>query len=222
MNFLNITNLSKSYGKKVLLKNVSLKCKTGEIIGIFGRNGTGKSTLLKLIFGTLKADFINLKINNKYINPNTIIASKKVAYLPQQSFLPKELTVRKIIPLMFTSGEDQDKIFYKKGIASFEKIPVGKLSIGQLRYLELLLIGNLKCDFLLLDEPFSMIEPLYKDIIAEHLLELKKDKGILLTDHYYDDVLKIADKNFVLKEGKLHSIKNETDLIKYNYLNRVD
>jgi ABC-type multidrug transport system ATPase subunit len=61
MDILEVTNLNKSYGKKHILKNISLECKTGEITGIFGRNGTGKSTLLKLIFGTVKADSILIK-----------------------------------------------------------------------------------------------------------------------------------------------------------------
>ena len=58
MDVLNISKLNKSFGKKVILKDINLDCKVGEIVGIFGRNGTGKSTLLKLIFGTIKADSI--------------------------------------------------------------------------------------------------------------------------------------------------------------------
>ena len=75
MNVLEITNINKAYGNKIILKNVNLKCKTGEIIGIFGRNGSGKSTLLKLIFGTLIADSILIKINSETISQNNIIPS---------------------------------------------------------------------------------------------------------------------------------------------------
>lgn len=218
MNFLNITNLSKSYGKKVLLKNVSLKCKTGEIIGIFGRNGTGKSTLLKLIFGTVKADSILIEINSKMFSQNAIIPSKKIAYLPQDTFLPKEQKVRDVIPLFFSNEEDLDNIFYSPQIAGFEKVRVKDLSLGQLRYLELLIIGNLHHPFLMLDEPFSMIEPIYKDVIKDLLLKLKKSKGIILTDHYYNDVLQITDRNFILKDAEKIEIKNTSDLVKYEYL----
>lgn len=219
MNLLEITNINKTYGNKIILKNVNLKCKTGEIIGIFGRNGTGKSTLLKLIFGTETADSILIKINSKTISQNNIIPSKTIAYLPQDTFLPKEQKVRDVIPLFFPNGDDQNKIFYSPQISNFEKIKVGNLSLGQLRYLEILIIGNLNHPFLMLDEPFSMIEPIYKDVIKNLLLELKESKGIILTDHYYNDVLQITNKNFVIKDGNKIEIKNKEDLVKYEYLN---
>ncbi|CAH8285635.1 ABC-type multidrug transport system ATPase subunit [Mariniflexile fucanivorans] len=219
MDLLNITNLNKSYGNKPILKNISLDCKTGDIIGIFGRNGTGKSTLLKLIFGTVKANSIIIKINSNIFSQKAIIPSKKIAYLPQDTFLPKELKVRSVIPLFFPNGDHQDKIFYSPKVSSFEKTKVGELSLGQLRYLELLIIGNLNHPFLMLDEPFSMIEPIYKDVIKELLLKLKESKGIILTDHYYHDVLEITNKNFVIREAEKIKIKDRDDLVKYEYLN---
>ena len=78
---------------------------------------------------------------------------------------------------------------------------IGTLSLGELRYFELLLVAHLEHPFLLLDEPFSMIELLYKEAIKEFLLSLKAKKGILLTDHYYRDVLDISDRNLVLVDG---------------------
>lgn len=219
MNLLEVTNINKAYGNKIILNNVNLKCKTGEIIGVFGRNGTGKSTLLKLIFGTIVADSILIKINSKTITQNNIIPSKTIAYLPQDTFLPKEQKVRAVIPLFFPNGDDQNKIFYSPQISSFEKIKVGNLSLGQLRYLEILIIGNLNHPFLMLDEPFSMIEPIYKDVIKNLLLELKESKGIILTDHYYNDVLQITNRNFVIKDGNKIEIKNKEDLVEHEYLN---
>lgn len=220
MGLLEVTDINKSYRNKVILENISITCKVGEIIGVFGRNGTGKSTLLKLIFGAVKADSIQIKINSEIISQKDIIPSKKIAYLPQDTFLPKEKKVRAVIPLFFPKGDDQDKIFYSPQISSFEKTKVGKLSLGQLRYLELLIIGNLNHPFLMLDEPFSMIEPIYKDVIKALLLKLKESKGMILTDHYYNDVLEIADKNFVIKEAEKIEIMDKDDLVKYGYLNR--
>ena len=218
MDLLKVTDVNKSYGKKAILKNINLDCKVGEIIGIFGRNGTGKSTLLKLIFGTVKADSILIKINSETISQKAIIPSKKIGYLPQDTFLPKERKVREIIPFFFPKGDDQDKIFYSPQVSSFEKIKIGKLSLGQLRYLELLIIGNLNHQFLMLDEPFSMIEPIYKDVIKSLLLKLKKTKGIILTDHYYNDVLEITDENFVIKDSVIIKVADKSDLVKYEYL----
>ena len=218
MSLLEITNLSKSFHGRSILKSINLTCIVGEIIGIFGRNGTGKSTLLKLIFGVLKADSIKIKINSKIVSPKNIIPSKKIAYLPQNTFLPKDKKVRSIIPLFFPNGDDQDKIFYSPQVSSFERTKIGELSLGQLRYLELLLIGHLDHQFLLLDEPFSMIEPMYKDVIKNLLLELKGSKGIILTDHYYNDVLEIASEKFIIKNSEKIKIINRSDLVTQGYL----
>ena len=218
MNVLEIINLHKSFGDKFILKNIQIECKTGDIIGIFGRNGSGKSTLLKTIFGTLKADAIQIKINSDIIAQKDIIPSQKIAYLPQDSFLPKNLKVRALIPLFFSDGNDQDKIFYASNVHNFENTKIGNLSLGELRYLELLLIGNLNHPFLLLDEPFSMIEPLYKEIIKNLLFEFKKTKGIILTDHYYHDVLEVSNKNYLIKDAEKIEIKSTNDLKKLGYL----
>lgn len=218
MNSLKVTNASKKFGQKLVLDSVSLKINTEEILGVFGRNGSGKSTLLKLIFGVETPDSISIKINEKAFLPKEIIPSQKIAYLPQDNFLSKNYTVRNIIPLLFPNGDDQDKIFYSKGVAKFENTKIGNLSMGERRFLEILLIGNMKHDFLMLDEPFSMVEPLKKDAIKELLLELKKKKGIILTDHYYDDVLQITDRNILLESGKQIQIENASDLKRYGYL----
>ena len=98
---------------------------------------------------------------------------------------------------------------------------VSELSMGQRRYLEVLIIGNLNHPFLLLDEPFSMVEPLFKELIHDFLISLKVTKGILLTDHYYDDVWKLADRKLVLKNGKLEQVKELQELVAAGYLRSI-
>lgn len=218
MSVLEIRNARMQFGQRLVLNNVNLTCNSNEIIGIFGRNGAGKSTFLQIIFGTLKAKSIEIIIDSQPFLQNQIIPSQKIAYLPQHPFLPKGLKVRETIPLFFPNGEDQDKIFYSPKVSAFENIQIGKLSLGQLRYLELLLIGNLEHNFLMLDEPFSMVEPLYKEVIKNLLLDHKKTKGIILTDHYYNDVLEITDKNYLINDGNFIKIKDIDDLIDFNYL----
>ena len=200
MDTLLLTNIHKSFDKRILLQNVEFECKVGQIIGVLGRNGCGKSTLLKMIFGT------------------EMIPSRRIGYLPQVTFLPKDIMVRDIISVFFPNGELQDLIFYAPKVSSFETTKVGNLSLGQLRYLELLLMGNLPHTFLLLDEPFSMIEPLYKEVIKEFLIELKNSKGIILTDHYYNDVLEITTKNYVITDAQIVPILDKADLVFYDYL----
>jgi ABC-type multidrug transport system ATPase subunit len=218
MNRLEVMELNKAFGERQILNRISFSCRTGEIIGLFGRNGSGKSTLLKGIMGTLSMDSITIYINGENIQPAEIFPKKLIGFLPQESFLPKEMKVRDVIPLMFPKGEEQDKIFHSAGVAAFDSKRVGKLSLGQLKYLELLLLAQLPQPFLLLDEPLSMLEPMYIEKVKELLLSLKATKGLVITDHYYKDVLDLADRNLVLKAGSAYGVENEQDLRSHEYL----
>ncbi|MGB7842117.1 MAG: ATP-binding cassette domain-containing protein [Salinimicrobium sp.] len=218
MRGLEVKEVRKSFGKKLILNGLSFRCQKGEIIGIFGRNGCGKSTLLKSVMGTLKVGSMEIKIDREVLSPSEVIPSQKIAYLPQEPLLPKGMKVKDVIPLFFPKGEEQDKIFYSEGVGAFDRRMVGKLSAGQRKYLELLLIAHLKHPFMLLDEPFSMVEPYYIQKIKSLLLSLKSRKGMVITDHYYRDVLDIATRSFVIKNGKKLTVENEQDLVIYGYL----
>ena len=218
MHSLSVTGLTKSFGSKKVLGNLSFRLQTGDILSIFGRNGCGKSTMLKILFGTTQADAITLSLDDKPVKTKDVIPNGYIGYLPQDPFLPKGIKVRDIIPIYFSESELQDKIFYSSGIPKITDTKAGNLSMGELRYLELLLVGNLDHPFLMLDEPFSMVEPLYKERIKEFLIQLKATKGIIITDHYYKDVLEVSTKNILLKNGDALPITNENELIKEGYL----
>ncbi|MGQ2983884.1 ATP-binding cassette domain-containing protein [Flavobacterium sp.] len=217
MNTLFVNGLTRSFGKRTLLDDLSFSCQTGEILGIFGRNGCGKSTLLKVIFGTQKAKTAAISINGTAIPQNKVIPDGQIGYLPQDPFLPKNLKVRDIIPLYY-NGDEQDKVFHSPGIEKMANTRAGNLSMGELRYFELLLVGHLPHLFLMLDEPFSMVEPLYKDLIKDLLFELKAKKGIIITDHYYNDVFSVTNRRLLLKDGKMFNINDRSDLAAHGYL----
>lgn len=226
MNCLELHSVYKSFDKKEVLSDVSFALKSGEILGLFGKNGSGKSTLLKILFGSLKADSLDLRLNGSSLISKTIIPDQIIGYLPQNNFLPKHLKVRDMIPYFYENGEDQDLIFRAPFIEKIAKRKIGTLSIGESRYLELVLVAHLSHPFLLLDEPFSMIEPLYKERIKDLLISLTKDnsgngltnKGIIMTDHYYPDVLEVATKSMVIVNGVSRQVKNKSDLQKEGYL----
>lgn len=218
MAHLKIEAVSKNFGAKRLFNDASLAVRTGEILGVFGRNGSGKSTLLKILFGTVQADRMLGTLNDVPFDPRKVIARQQIGYLPQFSFLPQYRRVRQVIPLFLDTGELQDKVFYAPRIAEIENQRVGQLSIGERRYLEFLLLAYAPHPFLLLDEPFSMIEPLYKDIIQALLMDLKPHKGIILTDHYFRDVLPLTDRNILLKNKSFLPITGEEDLETLGYL----
>lgn len=224
MAVLQVHNITRKFGKRTVLNQVDFELNTEEILGVFGRNGSGKSTLLKILFGTQTAPIGNLKINESHYNvrkrfwhKNQIVKNELIGYLPQFSFLPQSSKVWDIIPRYF-EGDQQDLIFRAPRMTQIAKKKVNELSLGERRYLEVLIVGNLNHPFLLLDEPFSMVEPLFKELIYEFLISLKAKKGILLTDHYYEDVWKLANRKLVLKEGKLKPIENMEDLVTAGYL----
>ena len=120
--------------------------------------------------------------------------------------------------MYFPDGEKQNKIFYAPLINKLENQKIGALSLGEQRYFEVLLIMNLNHPFILLDEPFSMIEPLYKEAIKENILAHQKPKGFIITDHYYQDVMNVANKKIIIKEGISHEVSDLNDLIEFGYL----
>ena len=220
MGVLQLYSASKSFGKKVVLEEVSIKIETGDILGIFGRNGSGKSTLLQLLFGTLKSSDMDLRINGIAVNPSEVIQNQYIGYLPQHPFLPKDAKVRDLIPIYHSSQEKQDAVFYDTHVAKIAARRVGDLSQGERKYFEVVLLGNLEHPFLMLDEPFSMLEPLQTEAVKAFLLQLKKTKGLIITDHYYNDVLNITTQNIVIKEGKTIAVDGIEGLRKFEYLRK--
>ena len=221
MQTLSIKNVHKSFGKKTVLNNVTLSVSKGEILALYGRNGCGKSTLLKTLFGTLKANNIELLVNGTATTPKASRLNKIIAYIPQHPFLPSSQKVRDIIPMYHQDQELQDAVFYDPYIASFTARRVSELSLGQRRYFEVVLLANSSHPFLLIDEPFSMIEPLHKERLKDFLNSIKKTKGIIITDHYYNDVLEVSTQNIILKDGLINTITTKEDLLKYDYLKSV-
>ena len=116
------------------------------------------------------------------------------------------------------SPEKQDKVFYQKGIDRITNLSVGALSLGEVRFFELILVGNLDHPLIMLDEPFAMIEPLHKEMIKQYLSNLKLTKGIIATDHYYKDVLEITDRNYIIDNGNSFEIEDINDLKSYGYI----
>ncbi len=214
-NLLEVDSVTKAFGYNQVLTDIYVKCRTGEIIGLLGRNGTGKSTLLKIIYGTQTADNRFIRINGKvYENP---YLSGLLAYLPQDSFLPKQLTIFKVIQLYL--GTISITTFAKDEIIGpLLQSKVSSLSGGELRYLEIKLLLNLPAMFVLLDEPFNGIAPVVIEHLKEMIQEHAKTKGIILTDHDCRNVLDVADSHYLLYDGGIKHIENKDDLVSWGYL----
>lgn len=198
----------------MILSDVYLKCETGQIIGLLGRNGSGKSTLFKIISGLSTTDYDHVTINGVLKNKSSETINE-IQFLSQENYIPKHLSVRKVISLSiikhveFENDEIIKHLLEKK---------IKQLSTGELRYLAIKIILNKTAKFVLLDEPFNGLSPLMIEKISQLIVEKSKLKGIIITDHNYENVVSVATKLVVMKEGKLYHLKNSIELSKYGYL----
>ena len=216
MKNLHVDSIRKFYHERLILSDIFLSCKKGEIIGLVGRNGSGKSTLLKIIFGIENAENKFVRIGDKVLKSFSD-SSKLINYLPQDNFLPKELKVYNIIKF-FLPAEKRNQLLKNVFIKPLLKKKFQDLSGGEKRIVEILLLLNSESEFLLLDEPFNGVSPVVREFIIESISEKKDDKGFIITDHDYENVVKIADKILLLKDASLKEIKNKNELIKHGYL----
>ena len=217
-NLLEIDSVVKSFDMHVVLTDIYLKCRTGDIIGMLGRNGTGKSTLMKIVFGTLQADTKFIRIDGKVYNqPYKTI--NEICYLPQDSFLPKHLSIEKTIELYL--GKNQVQNFLVDPI--LKKLNTSKISYlsgGELRYLEIKLLLHTDCKFILLDEPFNGVSPILVGEIKKLILKTSEFKGIILTDHDYRNVLDVANQFCLIYDGGIKRIDDKEELVRWGYIPR--
>ena len=213
MHKLEADSIQLQFGDRIILSNIYLKCETGKITGLLGRNGQGKSCLMKIIYGTLNCDksvrVDNMAQHEAFKRPDLLL------YLPQFNFIPESLSLKRIFQdfaLDFSSFAQRFPEF-----ASTYKLCIGSLSGGGQRLVELYVIVKSKSRFAMLDEPFTHLSPIQIEKVKELLLEEKTNKGLLITDHMYRQVLDICDNLYVLSNGKAHLAKSHVDIETLGY-----
>jgi len=214
---LEIDSINKSYNENIILSDIYLKCETNDIVGIFGRNGSGKSTLLKIIYGTLKAENKFIKLNNK-AEKFPYKVKNGISYLPQENFIPEYFTVRKTISLSISKSK-LSEFYNDEMISKVIDNKIATLSGGELKYLHLKIVLFNDSKFCLLDEPYNGISPIMIAKINKIIVEQSKQKGIIITDHNYNNLLDIITKIYLIKDRTGYLLKDKKELIKYGYLN---
>jgi len=219
MNNLHIDSVRKSYQDKLILSDIFLSCKQGEIVGLIGRNGSGKSTFLKIIFGIENAENKFIRVNDKVLK-SFADSSKLINYLPQNNFLPKGVKVHNIINL-FLPQKKRPRLIENVFIKPLLQKKFQVLSGGEKRILEILLLLNSEADFILLDEPFNGVSPIIRDQIIEYINDEKPNKGFIITDHDYENVMKVSDRILFLKNASIKMITDKMELIQHGYLTKT-
>jgi len=212
---LEIDNIELSYADKKILAGIYFKNDIGKVTGVLGRNGCGKSSLLKIIFGSLQPKYKLLRIDEKPLL-KAFYKTGLVKYLPQHQMLPNNIKLKDAFFLMSVNWNDFVKVF-----PSFETHKTAKpkeVSGGELRVIETYLILKSEAKFVLLDEPFSHIAPLYIEKIIEIIDEEKDQKGIIITDHLYEHVIDICDDLYLLRNGHTKQVSSRQDLVNEHYL----
>jgi lipopolysaccharide export system ATP-binding protein len=211
---LEVDSVRLSFNNRVILSDVFLKCETGKITGLLGRNGEGKTCLLNMIYGELATEersirFDNTSFTHAYKWPDLI------RYLPQFNFFPTFLTLEKVFDDFYLEFSTFEKRFPE--FSSRHRSRLKTLSGGQLRFVQTYIIVKEKTQFSLLDEPFTHLMPLQIEKMLELITEEKKNKGFLITDHLYKHIVDISDHLYLLTDGKTHKIKNRTDIEDLGY-----
>mgnify|MGYP006185708299 FL=1 len=207
-------SVSKSFGNRVILRKIDIHLNKGEMLGLLGSNGAGKSTFMSIILGLLKCDFGDIFLENTKLTDLPIHERSKlgIAYLPQQTAIFRGLTVYENllgIAQIIKKGARQQKEIVEKLMAEFSithlrNVKATALSGGERRRTEIArcLISNPK--ILLLDEPFAGVDLLSIQDIKGLLLKLQaKGCAVLVTDHNASQLLSVVDRAYVIANGTI-------------------
>lgn len=214
INILEIDSVLLEFGSKRILKDVYLKSETGKVTGVLGRNGTGKSCLMKILFGELIPSDKSIRINGKALITSNR-SPKDLRYLPQKRFVPNSLTIERIFndfKLDFA-----DLIYNFPELEKFYKSKLINLSGGERRIIEIYTILVSQTKFSMLDEPFSQVMPIHIDSIKKLILREKENKGIIITDHMYQYIIDICDDLYVINNEKTYLTRSIEDLETLGY-----
>lgn len=209
-----VCQINKNYGKNVILSNINFEAKAGESVAVVGRNGTGKSTLIKIMAGVIKASSGTLSYFGNSILENKKLFRKYCGYVPQDNALIEELSVLDNLKLWSGGKRHLDRDFLDRfGLTEILSVKVSNLSGGMKRRVSIVCAISHLPPVLLLDEPTTALDIFYKDEIHKILKEYKKNKGIIIyTTHDEREIIE-SDRTLLLKKGILKELNhNEKDI----------
>ena len=215
MELVKCNNLCKEFDNKKVLKDVNLTIPRGKIIGLLGKNGMGKTTLLKLINDLLTPTSGEVLINGEKPNVNS---KKIIAYLPERTYLDKSMKVSQIIAFFDEFYENFNK---EKAIKLLKDLDldinskVSKMSKGMQEKLQLILVMSREADLYILDEPLGGVDPATRDYILDTILSnFNEGASIIISTHIISDIERILDDVIFIDKGEIVLISSADELRK--------
>lgn len=211
---LKANDLKKSFNHRQVVKGVNLQVRSGEIVGLLGRNGAGKTTTFQMIAGLLRPDGGELYLDDSEISSfSTHLRAKQgLTYLPQENSVFLKASVENNLKMIWELLGDKNKermrqaqrLLHELGLEKLSHQPAYSLSGGERRKLEICRALILNPKFLLLDEPFTGIDPLTVIDLQKILIKLRnKGIGIIVSDHNVRDTFRITDRAYIIDEGEI-------------------
>jgi lipopolysaccharide export system ATP-binding protein len=211
---LQAAGLWKTYGKRTVLRDVSINVKGGEVVGLLGPNGAGKTTTFSIIVGIIRPDRGEVHYNDDDITtlPMHKRARKGVTYLPQEPSVFRKLTVAEnVMAILETTSltrpqrqERLTQLLADLRISHLAANRADSLSGGERRRVEISRALVMSPAFMLLDEPFAGIDPISVVDIQDIIVQLRdRGIGILVTDHNVRETLSICDRAYILSDGSV-------------------
>lgn len=213
MELLEIKDLYKNYGEKQVLNNITLTVPRGKIIGLLGKNGTGKTTLIKLINGLLTPTEGEIIFEGEKIGPQSKL---NIAYLPERTYLDKSMTINETLKFFkeFYSNFDIDKakdLLKKLDLDENQKII--KMSKGMQEKVQLVLVMSRKADLYILDEPLGGVDPATRDYILDTILtNFNEGASIIISTHLISDIERILDEVIFIDKVEIKLISDADEL----------
>ena len=204
MELLKCIDVNKNFGNKKIVENINLTVTKGKIIGLLGKNGVGKSTLIKLINDLLVPTSGEILINGKQVG---VDSKKVISYLPERTYLDKTMTVDKVIEFFEDFYEDFDSNKAKKllkdlGLDTSQKL--SKMSKGMQEKVQLVLVMSRSAELYILDEPLGGVDPATRDYILDTILTNFNDgASVIISTHLIADIEKILDEVIFIDNGKI-------------------
>jgi len=229
---LQVTGLRKSYRKRIIIHDISLELRRGEVVALLGPNGSGKTTTFYSIAGLTSSDGGQVKIDGMDVTtmPMYRRARMGLSYLPQETSIFRGLNVEDNIksildistPLKSERQAKLEKLLSDFRIEHLRRTPALALSGGERRRVEIARALATDPKYILLDEPFAGVDPISVNDVRNLVSELKtRGIGVLITDHNVRDTLKIVDRAYILHDGRVMVSGLPEDVVNNDNVRRV-